>query len=98
MVSAWRPSWNLSEDAQTRMGIPAAPPSTQEKSPTTSATRYVDIRGVVAKLTVWVPARGPGRSDTTAPLEITLSCAAAIAEIAKVALNSGSSNEGKARR
>ena len=43
------------------------------KSPTASATRYVDIFGVVSNLTVCLPAAGPGVSETTAPFEMAWS-------------------------
>ena len=60
----------LSGVEQIRTGIPSALPALHSKSPTASATRYVDIFGVVSNLTVCLPAAGPGVSETTAPFEI----------------------------
>jgi hypothetical protein len=68
------------------------------KSPTASATRYVDIFGVVSNLTVCFPGSGPGVSAVTAPFEIARSAASMIAVTAKVALKAGSSNDGNIRR
>jgi hypothetical protein len=68
------------------------------KSPTASATRYVDIFGVVSKVTVCLPAPGPGVSDTTAPFEMARSPASMTAVSENVALKAGSSNEGNIRR
>ena len=45
--------------AQMRIGMSSAAPSRHSKSPTAIATRYDDIFGVVANLTVWRPPPAP---------------------------------------
>src|SRR5262245_18676712 len=93
-----RPRSRLSGVAQMRIGIPSAAPSRHLKSPTAIATRYDDIFGVGANTMVcWVGA-GPGVSDTTLPFEIAMSPRSMVTVNENVALNAGSSKQGKARR
>ena len=68
------------------------------QSPTSNATRYVDIRFVVANVMVCLPGPGPGVSDSTRPFEIAVSRSSIVAESANVAFSAGSSKEGNARR
>ena len=65
-------------------------------SPTTKATRYVDIFIVSAKvMTLRCPSR---RSDTMRVLETAVSAGSMASVLAKTALNAGSSQQGNARR
>ena len=93
-----RPSSFLSGVAQMRIGIPSAPPSRHWKSPTAIATRYDDIFGVVANVIVCCEAPGPGVSESMRPLAIAVSPRSAVTVTAKVALKTGSSKQGNARR
>ncbi len=81
----------------TRSGIPSSSPDTHFQSPTVSATRYVDIFGVVENWIVCFPA-GPGWSLTILPFEIAVSSLSTTAVISNVALYAGSSNDGNATR
>ncbi len=81
-----------------RIGIPSALRDEHSKSPTASASRYVDIFGVVSNVTVCFPGFGLGVSDTIAPFEIAWSPVSIVALSANVALNAGSSNDGNMRR
>src|SRR5215210_8010557 len=93
-----RPRSFLSGVAQIRIGTDSADPSRHLKSPTAIATRYVDMRGVVANFIVcWVTA-GPATSDSILPFEIAVSPRSIVTVTANVALNAGSSKQGKARR
>src|SRR5579883_2328496 len=83
---------------QMRMGIPSASPSTDSNRPTANATRYDDILAVVANRTVCLFSPGPGVSDITRPFEIAVRSLSVVTAMSKVALNAGSSKEGKARR
>src|SRR5262245_4238618 len=78
--------------------MPSAPPCVQAKLPTAIATRYDDILGVVENRTVCWCGRGPATSDTTLPFEMAMSPRGTVRVTANVALNAGSSNDGKARR
>ena len=84
--------------AQTRSARPSADPVAHSKSPTSSATRYVDMRGVVAKVTVCLPAAGPGTSETWRPLEMPMSPSSRTTLMSNVALSAGSSKQGNMRR
>src|SRR5262249_54068067 len=66
-------------------------------SPTTRATRYVDILMVSAKRTTLRPSP-VGSSDTIAVLEIAVSRSGTTRVTENTALNAGSSQQGKARR
>ena len=66
---------------QTRIGMPSDEPSRQTKSPTSSATRYDDIFGVRANVTVCLPGSGPGVSFVTLPFEIAVSPASTVIEM-----------------
>ena len=89
----------LSGVEQTRIGMPSAPPAMHSKSPTASATRYVDIFGVVSNCDACACLRrDPGVSETTAPFEIAVSPLSMMAVSANVALKAGSSNDGNMRR
>src|SRR5262245_54662182 len=81
-----------------RMGTLSAPPLRHLKSPTAIATRYVDILGVVANLSVWRPRPGPGVSLRILPFAIAVSARSIVRDTANVALNAGSSKQGNARR
>src|SRR4026207_805159 len=96
--SAIRPRSRLSGVEQILIGTPSEAPSRHLKSPTVIATRYDDIFGVVANLIVCCVGSGPGMSDSALPFEIAVSPRSMVSVTAKVALNAGSSNEGKARR
>ena len=84
--------------AHARIGTPSLEPSMHLKSPIRNAIRYVDIFGVRANCTVCSPRTGPAVSEITLVLEITMSSFGATIVTSKVALKSGSSNDGKARR
>ena len=77
--------------------MPSTVADEHSKSPTASATRYVDIFGVVSNVTVCLPAAGPGVSETAAPFEIAWSPASMVAVSENVALRAGSSNDGNIR-
>ena len=68
------------------------------KSPTAIATRYVDIFGDVANVSVCRSGAGPGVSDSRPPFEMAVSPRSMVSRTAKVALNAGSSKHGNARR
>jgi hypothetical protein len=50
--------------------IPSFGPDRHSKSPTTKATRQVDIVGLVSNFAVCLPEAGRRVSDTAAPFEI----------------------------
>ena len=79
------------------MGVPSLDPLMHLKSPTRNASRYVDMRGVVAKLTACLSAPA-GLSATTFVFEIAVSPLSTIKVVSKVALYAGSSKLGNARR
>ena len=56
------------------------------------------MRGVVPNRSVCLPNDGPGVSDRSLPFEMAVSRASITAEIATLAVNPGSSNDGNARR
>src|ERR1700687_6516287 len=93
-----RPRSFLSGVAQMRIGMLSAPPSRHWKSPTAIATRYDDILGVVANLSVCRDGPGPGISESSAPLEIAVSPRAIVSVRANVAFIAGSSKQGNVRR
>ena len=84
--------------AQARIGTPSLDPSMHLKSPTRNASRYVDIFGVRANVTVCSPTAGPAVSAITFVFEITMSCFGATIVTSNVALKAGSSKDGNARR
>src|SRR5262245_13456182 len=92
------PSSFLSGVAQMRIGTPSDAPSRHWKSPTAIATRYEDIFAVVENFIVCWLGPGPGVSERIRPFEIAVSALSAVTVTANVALNSGSSKPGKARR
>src|SRR3990170_8495018 len=103
MISAAASSANpvcpfLSGVEQMRIGIPSALLEEHSKSPTASASKYVDIFGVVSNVTVCLPGVELGVSDTTAPFEMAWSPVSIVALSANAALKAGSSNDGNMRR
>src|SRR6478735_10540781 len=92
---------NSPRDARQKMpsGISPCPSeytsSHRAYGPAISATRYVLIRGVVAKVrTLSLP---DGSSCTAAPLEMTCQCAGAVTLTSKVAFKSGWSKHANIR-
>ena len=84
---------------QTRTGVlPTITGSVASSSPTTTATRYVDITMVSANRIVFFPGAGPGRVLTTRVFDTAASFSSTTRLTAKTALNAGSSQHGKARR
>ena len=92
------PSAVLSGVAHTRIGTDPDEPSRHSKSPTAMATRYEDIFGLSANLSVCRPAPGPGVSDSSRPFEIAESFASIVSASENVAFSAGSSKHGNARR
>ncbi len=92
-VSGFLPGTN-----HTRSGVlPTITGSVDSSSPTTKATRYVDIRMVSAKVTAFLP--GPaGVSLWTAALEMAARPSGTTSVVPNTALNAGSSQHGKPRR
>ena len=84
---------------QTRTGVrPTNTGSVASSSPTTKATRYVDMTIVSANRTAFVPGRGPGRVSRARVFDTAASFSSTTSVAAKTALNAGSSQHGKARR
>ena len=82
----------------TRSGMPSTSTgSVASSGPTTNATRYVLITIVSAKRTATVPS-GRGVRSTSGPLEIAVSAGSMTSVMPNVALKSGSSQHGNARR
>ena len=73
-------------------------PRLHTKSPTASATRYVDIFGVVANVTVCLPAPGPACPRRPRRSRSRGRRRSMVAVSANVALKAGSSNDGNMRR
>jgi hypothetical protein len=84
--------------AHTRSGVrPTITGGVASSSPTTKATKYVDILMVSAKRTTLRPSPN-GSSDTIEVLEMATSRSGTTRVTENTALNAGSSQQGNARR
>ena len=98
MSRAKRPRRVLPGTHHTRSGVgPTMTGSVASSSPTTKATRYVDILMVSAKVTARRPSSSVS-SRSTAVLDTAARCGGTTRVTPKTALRAGSSQHGKPRR
>ena len=85
---------SLSGVAHTRIGTPSDLPALHAKSPNSHVSKYVDIFGVVANVTVCFPGAGAATSDRTTVFEMPLSPLSSTSDRSNVAFNAGGLADG----